>query len=95
MSLSIDEVTKVAKLARIRFSKEELENLNKDLNGIMHWIDSLQQINTEGVEIYTERQHQPMPEREDIVCEGICVDDILMNAPESAHGMFAVPKVVE
>ncbi len=95
MSLTIADVTKVAKLSRIRFSQPELENLNKELNGILHWIDQLQQVNTDGIEIFSERDNKSMPEREDVICDGNCVEDILANAPESAHNMFAVPKVVE
>lgn len=95
MTLTTEEVRRVAELARLKVLPEELDSLGKDLSGIMHWIDQLQQINTNGVENYTDIQSNSMPERDDIVVDGNCVEAVLANAPDKAHDMFAVPKVVE
>lgn len=95
MSLTRENVAKVAKLARIRLEDTELDAMKLEINGILNWIDQLQQVNTDGVEIFSEQQEQQLPERTDIVNDGNIVEAILANAPEKAHGMFAVPKVVE
>lgn len=95
MELSKEQVTKVATLARIRIEADELSALQKDLSGILHWIDQLEKVDVTGIENYTDCQPQSSPEREDVVTDGNCVDDILANAPEKAHNMFSVPKVVE
>lgn len=95
MSLSIEEVKKVARLSRIKFSEADLAITQQQLNGILHWIDQLQQVDTTTAEIFSDKQENVMPERQDIICDGNIVEKILQNAPEKAHNMFAVPKVVE
>ena len=95
MELTKEQVAKVATLARIRIEADELPALQKDLSGILHWIDQLEKVDVTGVENYTDYQPQSCPEREDVVNDGNRVHDILANAPEKAHNMFSVPKVVE
>lgn len=95
MSLTRENVAKVAKLARIRLEESELDAMRQEINGILTWIDHLQQVNTDGVEAFSDQQGQQLPERADDVSDGNIVDEILANAPEKSHGMFAVPKVVE
>ncbi|WP_010302421.1 Asp-tRNA(Asn)/Glu-tRNA(Gln) amidotransferase subunit GatC [Candidatus Odyssella thessalonicensis] len=95
MSLTRENVMKVAKLARIKLEESELDAMKMEINGILTWIDQLQQVNTDGVAVFSEQQAQHLPERTDSVSDGNIVDAILANAPEKAHGMFAVPKVVE
>jgi aspartyl-tRNA(Asn)/glutamyl-tRNA(Gln) amidotransferase subunit C len=95
MSLTKENVAKVAKLARIRLEDNELDAMKEEINGILTWIDQLQQVNTDNVAAFTDQLDQDLPERQDIVSDGNIVTEILANAPEKAHGMFAVPKVVE
>lgn len=95
MELTKEQVARVATLARIRVETDELSALQKDLSGIFHWIDQLEKVNVAGIENYTDCQPQSSPEREDVVTDGNCVEAILANAPEKAHNMFSVPKVVE
>lgn len=95
MSLTLEDVKKVSRLSRLKFVDEELVSMQQQLNGILHWIDQLQQVDTSGAEIFTDQQLRQMPERDDVICDGNVVEDVLANAPEKAHAMFAVPKVVE
>ncbi|WP_032113804.1 Asp-tRNA(Asn)/Glu-tRNA(Gln) amidotransferase subunit GatC [Candidatus Paracaedibacter symbiosus] len=95
MSLTLEDVKKVSRLSRLKFSDEGLVAMQQQLNGIVHWIDQLQQVDTNGVEIFSDQQEQQIPERQDVICDGNIVEAILANAPEKAHDMFAVPKVVE
>ncbi len=95
MSLTVEQVGQVARLARIRLSPDELSALGQELNGILHWIDQLQQVDTKNVENFSDLDEQSMLEREDIVCDGNCSEAVLANAPDKAHDMFSVPKVVE
>lgn len=95
MSITQEEVKKIAKLARFAYSQEDIEIAQKELNGIMHWVDQLAQVDTQGVENYTDLATHSMPEREDVVCDGGYVTQVLANAPDQAHGMFSVPKVIE
>lgn len=95
MELTIEQVKRVATLARIRIEKDELSAVKQELSGIFHWIDQLESVDVKGIENYTDCQPQSLLEREDVVVDGNCVDAILANAPEKAHNMFSVPKVVE
>lgn len=95
MSISLEDVARVATLARIKVNPDELSHLGAELSGILHWIEKLNEIDITGVQNYCDRDSNSMPEREDEVTDGDRVPEILANAPESAHDMFAVPKVVE
>lgn len=99
--MTIEETKKrmerVAKLARIELSDKEQENIGVELDGIMKWIDMLQEVDVGGVKPFTDVEYadQSMVEVSDGVRDGDKVEQVLINAPEEAHGMFAVPKVVE
>ena len=95
MSVDIDKVRHIAKLARIAMSEEELERLVPELNNILGWIEQLGEVDTEGVEPLTAVIHVKQRLREDVVNDGNVRDKILANAPDAQHGFFAVPKVIE
>lgn len=88
-------VTKVAKLARIRLTDAEIETMTGELTHIMGWIEQLSEVDTEGVPLMTSVASMKLPLRKDEVTDGNRQTDIVANAPESEHGCFAVPKVVE
>ena len=95
MELTPKQVANVANLARIKVKEEELPAIGKELSGILHWIDQLEAVDVTDIENYTDSYPESVPERDDIVNDGNCVNEVLANAPEKAHNMFAVPKVVE
>jgi aspartyl-tRNA(Asn)/glutamyl-tRNA(Gln) amidotransferase subunit C len=95
MSVSIEQVRHIAKLARIAMSDEEIERLAPELNNILGWVEQLGEVNTDGVEPLTAVIDQKLRLRDDVVTEGNIRDEVLANAPEAQHGFFAVPKVIE
>ncbi|NBW06745.1 MAG: Asp-tRNA(Asn)/Glu-tRNA(Gln) amidotransferase subunit GatC [Caulobacteraceae bacterium] len=95
MAIDAATVRKVAHLARIKTPEDRLEPLAQQLNGIMAWIDQLNEVDVEGVEPMTSNVAQPLRLREDVVTDGARVDAVLSNAPKSADGFYVVPKVVE
>jgi aspartyl-tRNA(Asn)/glutamyl-tRNA(Gln) amidotransferase subunit C len=95
MSMDKATVANVARLARIRLNEEELDLYTRELSGILDWIEQLQAVNTDGVEPMSSVVERLLPEREDAVTDGNIQEDVLANAPESAHGYYVVPKVVE
>lgn len=95
MAIDVATVRKVAKLARIAEPKARLESLVQELNGILTWIEQLEEVDTDGVEPMTSAVHQGLPMREDVVTEGGDPAKVLANAPKTAKGFFVVPKVVE
>jgi aspartyl-tRNA(Asn)/glutamyl-tRNA(Gln) amidotransferase subunit C len=95
MAIDVATVRRVARLARIHEPEERLEPLALEINGIVRWIEQLQEVNTDGVEPMTSVVHQPLPLRADEVTDGGSPERVLSNAPRSEHGFFVVPKVVE
>ena len=95
MSVTKDDVRKVARLSRIAVPEERLDELAGELNGILGWIDQLNEVDIEGVEPMTSVVETTLPMREDIVTDGDIRDQVLANAPRSEDGFFVVPKAVE
>lgn len=95
MALDKATVARIATLARIRLSEDELEPLAAELSQILTFVEQLAEVDTEGVPPMSSVADIPLPMRDDKVTDGGCRDAILSNAPLSARGFFAVPKVVE
>jgi aspartyl-tRNA(Asn)/glutamyl-tRNA(Gln) amidotransferase subunit C len=95
MSVDKNTVRKVARLARIAVPEQRLEPMAKELNGILAWIEQLNEVDVEGVDAMTTPVAMTLPMREDVVTDGGKQDEVLANAPKSEDGFFVVPKVVE
>ena len=95
MSVDTATVRHIAKLARVAVSEAEAEAMVPELNGILHWVEQLQEVDVTGVEPMTAVIPNKLRMRADIVTDGGIRDDVLKNAPVAEHGFFAVPKVIE
>ncbi|CAH2599171.1 Aspartyl/glutamyl-tRNA(Asn/Gln) amidotransferase subunit C [Rhodovastum atsumiense] len=95
MSLDPATVRRIAKLARIRVDEAQLGPLQAELNGILGWIEQLNEINVDGVEPLAGAAQMTLKMREDVVTDGGIREQVLANAPDRAGDFFAVPKVVE
>jgi aspartyl-tRNA(Asn)/glutamyl-tRNA(Gln) amidotransferase subunit C len=95
MSVDVDTVRRIARLARIRVEDAQAESLVGELNNILAWVEQLGELDTDGVPPMTSVVEQKLHLRPDAVTDGDAPEDILANAPERAHGFFVVPKVVE
>jgi aspartyl-tRNA(Asn)/glutamyl-tRNA(Gln) amidotransferase subunit C len=95
MSVDKDTVERIAKLARIRLKEDQKEPLAKELSNILGWVEQLSKLDTEGVPPMTSVVEMRIPLRQDEVTDGGYQDKVTANAPESSHGFYVVPKVVE
>ena len=95
MALGKDDVKKIAFLARIRVPAAELEPLASELNGIIDWVEQLDEVETEGVEPMTSVAAMQLHRRADEVDDGGDAEKVLANAPDREGPFYAVPKVVE
>lgn len=95
MSVTPDDVRKIAQLARIAEPEDRLEALVEELNAILGWIEQLDEVDVDGVEPMASAVDRGLPLREDVVTDGGIRDDVLANAPRTEEGFFVVPKVVE
>ena len=100
MSVTREEVAKIAQLARIRMGEEDLDHLVPEFNNILTWVEQLGEVDTSGVEPMTAVIPQELRLRDDVVdadakTGGGRQDDVLANAPVAEHGFYGVPKVIE
>jgi aspartyl-tRNA(Asn)/glutamyl-tRNA(Gln) amidotransferase subunit C len=95
MSLDHATVRRIASLARLRVGDDEVEAISHELNGILHWIEQLNEVDIEGVAPLTGGAVLAMKMREDVVTDGGYPEKILANAPDRVGAFFAVPKVIE
>jgi aspartyl-tRNA(Asn)/glutamyl-tRNA(Gln) amidotransferase subunit C len=95
MSVDLTTVKKIASLARLAVSEDEAGALVPELNGILHWVEQLGEVDVTGVEPMTAVIPNTLRLREDAVTDGNVRDKVLANAPQAEHGFFAVPKVIE
>jgi aspartyl-tRNA(Asn)/glutamyl-tRNA(Gln) amidotransferase subunit C len=95
MSIDTKTAGRVAKLARIAVPEDDLPKLAGELNGILAFMEQLNEVDVEGVEPMTSVTPQRLKRREDVVTDGSQQEAVLKNAPDAREGFFAVPKVVE
>lgn len=99
MSLDKATVRAIAELARIEVREEELDHLAGELSGILHFVEQLAEVNTDGIEPMASVADLTLPLRKDVVTDGGYADAVLANAPDAIReddgGFFTVPKVVE
>ena len=95
--MSIDKATvaKIARLARIHVPEDKRAGLAGELSNILGWVEQLSEVDTENVAPMTSVVEIRLPERDDVISDGGCRDDILANAPQSDGVFFIVPKVIE
>jgi aspartyl-tRNA(Asn)/glutamyl-tRNA(Gln) amidotransferase subunit C len=95
--MKVDEATvrHVARLARIKVSDKEAQNLQGELSAILDWVEQLGEVDTASVEPMTRVEAMALPRREDKVSDGGIADQIMKNAPLTEDHFFLVPKVVE
>lgn len=87
-----EAVRRIAKLARIAISDEEVPEMVADFKRIIGFIDQLKGLDLPDIE---PGQSAAMRMRPDAVTDGNCREAILANAPEQIDGYFAAPKVIE
>ncbi|MEW6256657.1 MAG: Asp-tRNA(Asn)/Glu-tRNA(Gln) amidotransferase subunit GatC [Pseudomonadota bacterium] len=95
MSVDLGTVRRVAHLARLAVSEDELPALQGELNAILAFVEQLSAIDVSSIEPMTSVVPMSLPLREDVVSDGHYPEKILANAPEAEGGFFTVPKVVE
>ena len=100
--MSVDKATvaRIASLARLKVSDQELEAMVPELNQILGWVEQLGEVDVTGVEPMTAVIPNALRLRDDVVnadplTGGNRRDDVLANAPAAEHGFFGVPKVIE
>lgn len=95
MSVDLETVKRVARLARIAVSPEDAERMTGELNAILGFVEQLNEVDISGVEPMISVTPMEMKKRQDAVTDGGKAADIVANAPTTEENFFLVPKVVE
>jgi aspartyl-tRNA(Asn)/glutamyl-tRNA(Gln) amidotransferase subunit C len=95
MTISLDDVKRVAKLARIEISEDDAQQTLVHLSGLFDLIEQMQAVDTLGVEPMSHSQDMMQRLREDIVTELDQHTLFQSIAPQVEAGFYLVPKVIE
>jgi aspartyl-tRNA(Asn)/glutamyl-tRNA(Gln) amidotransferase subunit C len=95
MSVDTDAVRRIARLARIKVSDDEIVGLQGEINAILSFVEALESVDVTGVEPMTSVVPMVLPMRDDVVSDGEIEPLVLANAPLTEDGFFLVPKVIE
>jgi aspartyl-tRNA(Asn)/glutamyl-tRNA(Gln) amidotransferase subunit C len=94
MAVTKRDVEKIAELARLKFTEEELESFTPQMNEILSYMDKLNELDTKNVKPLSHPVEQTNVFREDVLKLSISTEDALKNAPSKDEHHFKVPKVI-
>lgn len=93
MSVTLDDVGRVARLARMRLEPDEAARMRDELATILKYMERLRGVDTEGVEPFAHPHLHACRLRRDLAAPGLERDELLAQAPDGSEGMFRVPPV--
>ena len=94
-SLSRQDVQRIADLARLELTAEELDLFTRQLGDILTYVEQIRRLDTTGVTPTSQVLNRPV-DREDVPGATLTRSDLLANAPDAAveSGLFKVPRVI-
>lgn len=95
MAIDQDEIEKIAELARIRISSDQLGEVTARIAGILAMVDQLQAADTDGVEPMANPLDAVQALRPDVVTEPNRREAFQAIAPAVEDGLYLVPKVID
>ena len=90
-----EEVERVAALARLRLSDREADQMAAELDAILGFAESLQELDTSGIEPTSQPIPLSTPRRDDTPAAVLDTELIAANAPQFSDSAFLVPKVID
>jgi aspartyl-tRNA(Asn)/glutamyl-tRNA(Gln) amidotransferase subunit C len=95
MSLTANDVDRIAHLARLGIDKQDVESYAKDLSGMLDLMTRMNELNTDNVEPMAHPMDQAQRLRPDVVTEQNNREKFQAIAPQVEAGLYLVPKVIE
>lgn len=95
MSITIQDVEHVAKLARLDLTDVEKEQFTGQLNAILKYAEQLNALDTEGVTPTSHAMPLVNVMRDDVSRPSLPIEKVLLNAPDEEDQQFKVPAVLE
>lgn len=90
-----DTIKYAAELSRIKLNREEEEELFRQLEDIIHFIDKLKEVDVSSVEPTFYILSLTDVFREDKPSKSLSIEEVLKNAPQKEKNFFVVPKIIE
>lgn len=94
MAISKEEIIHIAKLASLNLSETEIERYTKDMQEILEFANTINNVNTDGMNETIAANEKSNVFRKDEVVNFENRDLLLSNAPSQDEGMFRIPKVI-
>jgi aspartyl-tRNA(Asn)/glutamyl-tRNA(Gln) amidotransferase subunit C len=99
VKITREDVVRVAELAYLDLSEDELEKYRRQIDEILDYVSKLNELDTSGVEpmaqVLADDQTADATLREDLVVPSAVAEDVLRQAPDPEPPYFRVPKVIE
>ena len=95
MALDNADILNIAKLARLQVDASQVDNYASSISSILNLVDSMQQVDTDGIETLANPLDAQQRLRADQVTASNKRDEYLAIAPKTEAGLFLVPKVIE
>ncbi|GIX04051.1 MAG: aspartyl/glutamyl-tRNA(Asn/Gln) amidotransferase subunit C [Planctomycetaceae bacterium] len=93
--LSREVVLKVARLARLALTEDEIRDFSQQLGRVLEYMDRLQELDTSQVEPLVHAIEITNVLREDVVCPSLPREAALANAPKTDGQYFLVPAILD
>ena len=95
VALSRRDVQRIAELARLELTDEELDLYTRQLGDILTYVEQIRALDTTGVAPTSQLLNRPV-DREDVAAATLSRSELLGNAPDAAleAGLFKVPRVI-
>ena len=93
--ISEQEVRKIAELSRLSLASDELKKRTEDMNNILNYMDTLNEIDTDNVEELYNVNDMSNPLRDDTFEQSLDKKDVLKNSPSSNDDYIEVPLTVK
>lgn len=94
MKIDRQEAARIAKLARLELSDEDLDRLAREMNQILGYMEKLGELDTEGLQPMAHTLDLQTPFRKDVVGDSLDPEKALENAPAKEGTSFIVPRVI-
>ncbi|MBK8985441.1 MAG: Asp-tRNA(Asn)/Glu-tRNA(Gln) amidotransferase subunit GatC [Chloroflexi bacterium] len=95
MTLTLQDVEKIAHLARLELTDAEKGQYLEQMTAVLDYAEMLNELNLEGVPPTAHAIAQQNVLRDDLVAPSLPIDEVLFNAPQQAQNQFLIQSVLE
>ena len=95
MSIEVDEVKKIARLASLDVKDEDIQSYATNLSNILDLVEQMNAVDTSGVTPMSHPFDAVQRLRDDVVTDPDRREDFMAIAPKTEDGLYLVPKVIE